>query len=63
MDIERTSMSLSSSQTMRSFQIGMMRQTMDDVEMMGAQIAQMIQAMPAAPIPQGEPGHNINITV
>ena len=63
MDIERTSMNLASAQTLRSFEIGMMRQSLDDVEMMGNQIAQMIQSIPMAQVPQGEPGHNVNITV
>ena len=63
MDIERTSMNLSSARVLRSFEIGMMRQSMDDVELMGAQIAEMIQAIPTAPIPQGDEGHNVNISV
>ena len=52
MDIERISMNLASANTLRSFNIGMIRRSMDNVEQVGKQVAEMIQQIPTAPSPQ-----------
>ena len=43
MDIPAASMQLASANTLRSFGIGMIRQSMDQLEIVGEQMAQMIQ--------------------
>ena len=52
MDIERISMDLASSNTLRSFNIGMIRRSMDNIEQVGEQVAEMIRQIPSAPSPQ-----------
>jgi len=56
--IPQVSMNLAQGNTMRNFGIGMIRQSMDQMEQMGNIMADMIRQ-----IPQGEPGHNVNILV
>ena len=59
MDIAETSMSLAASETVRSFGIGMLRKSMDQMEQMGEQMAQMMDEMgKAAGI-----GNNVDIRV
>ena len=45
MDIAEASMNLASSETIRSFGFGMMRKSMDQMEQMGEQLAQMMREM------------------
>lgn len=59
MDIAEASMNLASADTLRSFGFGMMRKSMDQMEQLGAQMAQMMQQMSAV---TGE-GINIDIRV
>ena len=49
MDIERISMNLSMSNTLRDFNIGMIRRELDNTQIVGARIAQMIDNIPTAP--------------
>ena len=61
MDIERISMNLSMSNTLRDFNIGMIRRELDNTEIVGAQIAQMIDNIPTAPIPSPSAESRINL--
>ena len=45
MDIARASMNMASAQTLRGFGLGMMRKSMDQVEQVGEQFAQMMREM------------------
>ena len=63
MDIERISMNLSMSNTLRNFNIGMIRRELDNTEIVGAQIAQMIDNMPTAPPPSISTEHRIDVLV
>ena len=63
MDIERTSMALASANTLRSFGIGMMRQSMDQVEEMGAMMAEMIQNMPTPSVAPQSSESTINVLI
>ena len=58
--IPQISMNMAQQNTMRSFGIGMIRKSMDNVEKMGQMMADMMRQIP---VPQGEPGSNINILV
>ena len=59
MDIAEVSMNMAASETMRSFGFGVMRKSMDQMEQMGSQIAQMMLEMSQM---TGE-GVNIDIRV
>ena len=52
MDIERISMDMASANAIRSFGMGMMRRSMDQVEQIGVQIVEMIQDMPTVSVSQ-----------
>jgi len=58
--IPQVSMHLAQQNTTRAFGIGMIRQSMDNVEQMGQMMADMMRQIP---IPPGEPGSNVNILV
>jgi len=45
MDIAVTSMQLASANLLRNFNVGMMRQSMDNVEQLGEQLTQMMDSM------------------
>ena len=58
--IAQLSMNMAMANTQRSFGIGMIRASMDNVEQMGQMMADMMRQVP---IPAGEPGSNVNILV
>jgi|GEM_PF-6330254 len=63
MDIERISMNLSKTNVLRDFNIGMIRRELDNTEIVGAQIAQMIDNIPTAPPPRVTNESRVNILV
>ena len=61
MDIERISMNMAKAETIRGFTIGMMRESINQVEQMGQQLAQMMDSIPTpAPVVAPDVG-SINI--
>ena len=55
MDIAEVSTSMAASETMRSFGLGMMRKSLDQVEQMGEIMAQMMREM--------DPGVGANVDI
>jgi len=61
--VPQMSMNLAEGNTMRSFGIGMMRQSMDQLEQVGEQLSQMIQTMTPPAAQASLESHTVNIVV